>query len=108
MPCEKVVSAPAGREQVRYMIGKGLSERRSLAVVPMSAAALRYQPPLYRDVDLRARIVALAQRHKRYGVGIIHKLHQEDHLINHKRVERLYREERLQVRRCKRKKVPLG
>ena len=31
-----MVSAPARREQVRYMVGKGLSERRALAIVRMS------------------------------------------------------------------------
>jgi putative transposase len=36
------------------------------------------------------------------------KLRQEGELVNYKRVERLYQEERLQVRRRKRKKVPMG
>ena len=94
---------------MRYMVDKGLSERRALAAVRMSASALRYVPRPDRNVALRTRIVALAQRHKRYGVGMIYlKLRQEGHLVNYKRVERLYREERLQVRRRRRKKVPLG
>jgi transposase InsO family protein len=51
----------------------------------------------------------LAQRHKRYGVGMIYlKLRQEGMLVNHKRVERLYQAAKLQVRRRKRKKVPAG
>ena len=91
------------------MVDKGLSERRALAAVRMSASALRYVPRPDRNVALRTRIVALAQRHTRYGVGMIYlKLRQEGHLVNYKRVERLYREERLQVRRRRRKKVPLG
>jgi len=91
------------------MIDKGLSERRSLAIVGMSASAYRYQPRPDRNVALRAWIVALAQRHKRYGVGMIHlKLRQEGEPVNYKRVERLYQQERLQVRRRKRKKVPIG
>ncbi|GAB2569669.1 hypothetical protein GCM10027066_10590 [Dyella jejuensis] len=36
------------------------------------------------------------------------KLRQEGEAVNYKRVERLYQEERLQVRRRKRKKVPVG
>jgi putative transposase len=91
------------------MTDKGLSERRSLAIVGMSASTYRYQPRPDRNVALRARIVALAQRHKRYGVGMIHlKLRQEGEPVNYKRVERLYQQERLQVRRRKRKKVPIG
>ncbi|MBB5358632.1 transposase InsO family protein [Rhodanobacter sp. ANJX3] len=94
---------------MRQMIDKGLSERRALRVVGMSASAYRYAPRPDHNVDIRQRIVALAQRHKRYGVGMIHlKLRQEGALVNYKRVERLYQQERLQVRRRKRKKVPIG
>lgn len=104
-----MVSAPARREQVRYMAGKGLSERRALRVVGRSASALRYTPRPDRNVELRAQNQALAHRHKRYGVGMIYlKLRQGGQVVNYKRVERLYQQAKLQVRRRKRKKVPLG
>jgi len=104
-----VVTAPARRELVRHLADKGLSERRALAVVRMSASAYRYVPRPDRNVALRARILALAQRHKRYGVGMIYlKLRQDGMLVNYKRVERLYQEAKLQVRRRKRKKVLPG
>jgi len=91
------------------MIDKGLSERRSLRIAGMSASAYRYIPRPDRNVGLRQRTMALAQRHKRYGVGMIHlKLRQEGVPVNYKRVERLYQEQRLQVRRRKRKKVPVS
>ena len=84
------MTAPARRELVRHLVDKGLSERRSLAVVRMSASACRYAPQPDRNIELRARILALAQRHKRYGVGMIHlKLRQAGLLVNYKRVERL-------------------
>lgn len=96
-------------EQVRHLVDKGPSEWRSLALVRMSASAYRYALRPDRNVELRARILALAQRHKRYGVGMIHlKLRQDGILVNYKRVERLYQETELQVRRRKRKKVPVG
>jgi len=104
-----VVTAPARRALVRDMVGQGFSERRALAVVCMSASAYRYQPQPDRNVELRERILALAQRYKRYGVGMIHlKLQQAGLVVNYKRIERLYQEARLQVRRRKRKKVPVG
>ena len=104
-----MVSAPSRREQVRYMAGKGLSERRALRVVGMSASALRYTPRPDRNVELREQIQALAHRHRRYGVGMIYlKLRQGGHAVNYKRVERLYQQAKLQVRRRKRKKVPVG
>lgn len=46
------------------MVARGMRERRALAVVQMSASALRYQPRADRDTDLRTRIETLAQRHK--------------------------------------------
>ena len=96
------MSAPARRTLVRHLVERGLSERRALAVVRMSASALRYEPRPDRNVELRERIVALAQRHKRYGVGMIYlKLRQEQWPVNYKRVERLYKEARLQVRRMR-------
>ena len=91
------------------MTARGLSERHALRVVGMSASSLRYQPAPDRNTVLRETIVALAHRHRRYGAGMIYlKLRQRGLAVNHKRVERLYTEARLQVRRRKRKKVPLG
>jgi putative transposase len=103
-----MVTAPVRREVVRAMMMRGLSERRALTVVRMSASALRYRPRPDRDAALRDRIVALAHRHRRYGAGMIYlKLRQEGRVVNHKRVDRLYAEARLQVKRRRRKKVPV-
>jgi transposase InsO family protein len=91
------------------MLTRGLSERRALAVVRMSAAALRYVPRPDQDPGLGDRILALAHRHRRYGAGMIYlKLRQEGRRVNHKRVDRLYAEARLQVKRRRRKKVPVA
>jgi len=90
------------------MTARGLSERRSLQVIGMSASSFRYQTTPDRNQALREQIVALAQRHRRYGSGMIYlKLRQAGQQVNHKRVERLYAEARLQVKRRKRKKVPV-
>ena len=62
-----MVSAPSRRDLVRYMTGRGLSERRALGVIGMSASAYRYRPVADRNLVLKAQIVALAQRHHRYG-----------------------------------------
>ena len=58
------MTAPARREVVREIVTRGLSERRALTVVHMSAAALRYVPRPDPDPGLGARIVALAHRHR--------------------------------------------
>jgi transposase InsO family protein len=104
-----VVKAPARRELVRHLTGHGLSERHALRVIGMSASAYRYQPMPDRNQTLREQIVVLAQRHRRYGAGMIYlKLRQAGQPVNHKRVERLYAEAGLQVRRRRRKKVPVA
>ncbi|QKV55729.1 IS3 family transposase [Comamonas antarctica] len=106
---KKLVSASASRELVRHMNGQGLSERRALRVIGMSPSAYRYQPVTDRNCVLREKIIALAQRHRRYGAGMIYlKLRQAGELVNHKRVDRLYAQAGLQVKRRKRKKIPLA
>lgn len=103
------MTAPARRLLVRSMVEKGLSERRALVVVCMSSSALRYEPRPDHNVELGEQIAALAYRHRRYAVGMIHlKLRQSGFVVNYKRVGRLYQEAGLQVRRRKRKKVPVG
>jgi transposase InsO family protein len=91
------------------MVDKGLSERRVLRVIGMSPSAFRYQPVADRNSALKEKITALAQRHRRYGADMIYlKLRQAGEFINHKRVDRLYAEAGLQVRRRKRKKIPVA
>ena len=102
-----MVAAPVRREVVREMVARGLSERRALAVGRMSASAFRYVPRPDGNAVVRDRIVDLAQRHRRDGAGMIYlKLRQAGHVINHKRVDRLYTEARLQLKRRRRKKIP--
>jgi transposase InsO family protein len=91
------------------MTERGVSERRALSRIGMSASSLRYTPVPDKNRALRARIVTLAHRYRRYGAGMIYlKLRQAGERVNHKRVERLYTEARLQVRRRRRKKIPVA
>lgn len=102
------MTAPARRAVVREMTVQGLSERHALRVVAMSASSLRYRPAPDCNEALREKIVVLAHRYRRYGAGMIYlKLRQQGEVVNHKRVERLYAEANLQVRRRRRKKVPI-
>ncbi len=104
-----MVSASIRRELVRHMVSHGLSERRCLRVIGMSASAYRYVPAQDRNCALKEKIIALAQRHRRYGAGMIYlKLRQAGELVNHKRVDRLYAEAGLQVKKRRRKKIPIA
>lgn len=102
-----MVSTPDRCELVRSLVSRELSERRSLTISGMSASAYRYEPRPDRSVKLHEMNCALANRHKHCGVGMIYlKLRQAGNTVNYKRVERLYQEVSLQLRRRKRKKVP--
>ena len=70
---------------------------------------MRDQPTPDRNADLRDAIVALADRYRRYGAGMIYlKWGQQGRVVNHKRIERLYAEAHLLVRCHTRKQVPVG
>jgi hypothetical protein len=72
----------------------GWSERRALRVIGMSASAYRYQPVLDRNHALREQIVALAQRHRRYGLGMIYLKLRQSGMIVIEAWRREYNEER--------------
>jgi transposase InsO family protein len=91
------------------MTPQGLSERQALRIVKLGPSSLRYQPAPDRNGTLREKIVRLAHRHRRYGAGMIYlKLRQAGECVNHKRVDRLYALEKLQIKRRRRKKVPVS
>jgi transposase InsO family protein len=77
----------------------GVSERRACAVVGQARATERYAPRQSADeAALTARTVALAARFGRYGYRRVTALLQrEGWHVNHKRVERIWRQEGLKV-----------
>jgi transposase InsO family protein len=88
----------------------GVPERRACRVLGQHRSTQRRMPTRPDDeAALRADIVALATEFGRYGYRrITALLERAGWLVNHKRVERLYAEAGLQVRRRKRKKIPMA
>ena len=87
----------------------GLSERKSCILVNISVSAYRYHPKEDNDEVLRHRLRELAGQRKRFGSPRLHiMLKREKLVINHKRTERIYREEGLALRRKKRRKGAAG
>lgn len=81
-----------------------ISERRVCGFYNIPRSMLRYQVRPRRDEKDRKRILWLAARHPRWGCPIIHKaLRREGHLVNHKKTERIYNEEKLCLRRKRRR-----
>ncbi len=84
----------------------GLSERRACRLAQVNRSTYRYESRIEDDIDLRERIKFLAQRHPRFGCPRIFNLvRRERSDVNHKKVERIYREEELSLRKKRRKKV---
>ncbi len=77
----------------------GVSQRRACQVLAQPRGTQRYAARTTEDEEtLIARIVALATRFGRYGYRrITALLRREGWLVNHKRVERLWRQEGLRV-----------
>lgn len=87
----------------------GLSERKACELVNISASAYRYQPKEGNDAALRERLRELAGERKRFGSPRLHILLKRERLVvNHKRTERIYREEGLSLRRKRRRKGAAG
>src|ERR1700726_3328001 len=73
------------------------------------SCAVHYQGVRPDDVALRERLKALAQERRRFGYRRLHVLlRREGHAVNRKRVQRIYREERLTVRRRGGRKRAIG
>lgn len=82
-----------------------LSERRACGLVDVSRMAVRYASRRD-DTTLRTRLRELAAQRRRWGYRKLRVLLlREGMLVNHKRVERIYREEGLSVRKRKRKRA---
>jgi putative transposase len=82
-----------------------ISERRACKLSCLDRSSFRYEPKPDRNATLRIRLRELAEQRRKFGSPRLHVLLQrEGHLVNHKRVERLYREEGLSLRSKKRKK----
>jgi putative transposase len=87
----------------------GLSLRKACLLVNLSTFVYRYQPKPDNDDVLRHRLRELAEQRKRFGSPRLHiLLKREGLVVNHKRTERLYREEGLALRKKKRRKGAAG
>jgi putative transposase len=84
----------------------GLSERRACRLVDLERSSHRYAAVPDRDAALRQRLRELVETWTRAGYRqLCRLLRREGWEVNHKRVYRLYRELRLQVRVRRRRRL---
>lgn len=99
---------PTGKKHVAtHLIEQfQLSERSACRLAGISRTAFRYVLKSKTDDALRRRLKALATQYSRYGYLMLHGLLKGEGLVqNKKHTYRLYKEEGLQVRTKKRKKL---
>jgi putative transposase len=105
-----MVTPAARREAVAHLRAThGVSQRRACAVLAVDRSSVRYRPRAPEDAAVRVRMRELAAERRRFGYRRLHwLLGREGIVMNHKKFRRLYREERLQVRRRSGRKRALG
>lgn len=105
-----MVTSAAKREAVAHLVGHyEVSQRRACSVLSVDRSAIRYRSSRPDDTAVRARLRDLAAVRRRFGYRrLLVLLRREGMGMNHKKLRRLYREERLQVRRRGGRKRALG
>ena len=96
-----MVTPAEKRSAVAHLVAThGMSERRACKATGFCRMTVRYQTIRPDDRVLRERLTELARARRRFGYRRLHVLlRREGLVVNHKKLFRLYREERLGVRR---------
>ncbi|MFZ4553936.1 MAG: IS3 family transposase [Burkholderiales bacterium] len=98
---KKLVSASARREQIRYAMARGLSQRRACALLSVSRSKVGYAPTkVKKNLPVLAAMGVLSAQYPRFGYRRIHVfLGRQGFEMGHGRVWRLWRQAKLQVPR---------
>ena len=105
-----MVTPAVKREAVAHLkAAHEMSERRACRAIDAIRMTIRYRSRRPEDPKLRERLVALARERRRFGYRrLLIFLRREGFVVNHKRLFRIYREERLTVRKRGGRKRALG
>ena len=88
---------------------RGYSQRRACGLIGMEPRVYRYRSTRPDDAGLRKRLRELAAERRRFGYRRLHLLlKREGVVVNWKKLYRLYRDERLTVRKRGGRKRALG
>lgn len=105
-----MVTPDAKRRAVAHACDRqGISQRRACKTLAVDRSSVRYKSIRPDDSDLREAMKKVAAERRRFGYRRIHIMLQRQGIeMNQKKLRRLYREERLQVRRRGGRKRALG
>lgn len=102
---------PVGKRQAvaHLMEQHQVSQRRACGVLQVDRSSVMYLSRRGDDVELRDAIKRVSREQRRFGCHRNHvMIAREGSEANHKKVRRIYREEKLQVRRRGGRKRALG
>ncbi len=89
------------------MTTHGLSERHACRLMNISRSVFRYQRKQIDDSEIAEQLLQLAERKPRWGFGkMFQRLRNQGYRWNHKRVRRVYCEQRLNLRVKPKKRLP--
>lgn len=105
-----MVTPAAERKAVAHLVEHHeMSERRACKAIGCCRMTIRYESTRPDDSALRERMKSIAHERRRFGYRRLHvMLGREGFVVNHKRLFRLYREEKLTVRRRGGRKRAMG
>ena len=105
-----MVTPGAKREAVAHLCTEHrVSQRRACFVLGVDRSSVRYRSVRPDDADLRKAMKAVAAERRRFGYRRVHvMLERQGWQVNQKKLRRLYREEKLQVRKRGGRKRALG
>lgn len=96
-----MVTPGAKREAVVHLCTEHrVSQRRACSVLGVDRSSVRYRSVRPDDADLRKAMKAVAAERRRFGYRRVHvMLERQGWQVTQKKLRRLYREEKLQVRK---------
>lgn len=105
-----MVTPDAKRQAVAHLVtSHKMRERRACRVIGFCRMTIRYEFARQDDPLLRERLKDLAKARRRFGYRRLHMfLRREGRQVNYERLFRIYREERLHVRRRGGRKRAMG
>lgn len=100
----------AKREAVAHVCtSHDVSQRRACSILGVDRSSVRYRSVRPDDADLRKAMKQVAAERRRFGYRRVHvMLERQGWQVNQKKLRRLYREEKLQVKRRGGRKRALG
>ena len=105
-----MVTPAARREAVAHLVEHHeVSQRRACQAIAVDRTVIRYRSRRPDDATLRVRLRELAAQRRRFGYRrLLVLVRREGRMVNHKKLRRIYREEKLQVKMRKGRKRAHG